>query len=318
MHNIIKFKITIPIFKNNRIRLDKGLSLLLPEYSRSYLKKWILNNQIYIDNRLCNKPSTILKGKILIVHESIKLDRLEIPEKIPLDIIYEDKYLMIINKPSGLVVHPGAGNLTGTMLNAILFKLYDNIIIPRAGIVHRLDKDTTGLIIVAKTLNSYHELILQLKKRIVIREYKVLVEGQLNCNGTIRYPISRHTLKRTTMTINPHGKIAITHFKVLKLFKNFTYLKVRLETGRTHQIRVHMAYINHAIVGDPVYFNQRQKTLIKDIKDNIKVLNDFHRQALHAAKIRLVHPKTKKIMQWKINLPNDMQRLLNYLKKNNL
>lgn len=307
-----KIKIKVPFSGNSKIRLDKALSILLPIYSRSLLKKWILNNQVQVDNVVCNKPAKIIVGKNIVVYEKIDQNKNEIPEDIPLNIIYEDEYLLVINKPSGLVVHPGAGNLTGTMLNGLLFKLKDNVKIPRSGIVHRLDKDTTGLIVVAKTVFSYFKLVHQLKIRKIIREYKTIVHGILNTNGTLCYPIKRHPIKRTQMAVNNEGKSAITHYKILKRFREHTYLKIRLETGRTHQIRVHMSYINHSIVGDPIYSNLNCLQKCSSRNKHIRIDN-FHRQALHATMIRLVHPITNKLIEWKVSIPEDMKKLMQNL-----
>lgn len=315
MYNKINLK--IPFLEKINIRLDKALSILLPNHSRSYLKKCILNNEIYIDNVLCNKPSKMLRGKNITIYEKIECNDSEKPENIPLNIVYEDEHLLLINKPCGLVVHPGAGNLTGTMLNGLIFKLKNNVTIPRSGIVHRLDKNTTGLIIVAKTILSYLKLVQQLKNKEIIREYKTIVHGVVNTNGTLCAPIKRDSIKRTKMAVNNQGKLAITHYKILKKFKNYTYLRIRLETGRTHQIRVHMSYMNHSVVGDSLYYNYNNR--IKNVlKKKNNFIDNFSRQALHATFIRLIHPITNKLMEWEIDIPEDMKKLINYLENKNI
>ncbi|WP_343183324.1 RluA family pseudouridine synthase [Buchnera aphidicola (Neophyllaphis podocarpi)] len=236
-----------------------------------------------------------------------------IPQNINLDIIYEDKDIIVINKPYNLVVHPGAGNLNGTVLNALLYRDYKMINIPRVGIVHRLDKNTSGLMVIAKNIISYNILINYFKLHKVKRYYKSIVYGNVDSNIKINYPIARHKIYRTKMSINNRGKESITNCKVISYFKNFSFLFISLETGRTHQIRVHLSHINHPIVGDKLYINNRHKMIYKKNFLNKKI-NEFHRQALHAFMLELYHPITKKKMKWRISLPYDMISLIKLIK----
>ncbi|WP_232037625.1 23S rRNA pseudouridine(1911/1915/1917) synthase RluD [Buchnera aphidicola] len=300
------FKIKLFFLKRYKIRLDQALKILLPKYSRSLLKIWILNNRVFIDGVVVNKPNLFFKGDTLTIYP-IKETIPWTPEKIDLNIIYEDEHLLIINKPSGLVVHPGAGNLNGTLLNGLLYRIQENINIPRAGIIHRLDKNTTGLLVIAKNIDSYQYLIKELKYRRIIREYYALVRGNLLFDDKISKPIARHPVNRIKMTVNLLGKNAVTHYNIIKQFKKFTYLKIRLETGRTHQIRVHMAWINHPIIGDPIYLGKYSNKVF--VTDN-NVVKNFSRQALHASTIQLIHPLTNKLMKWNVPIPNDMQCLI--------
>ncbi|HXZ96976.1 MAG TPA: RluA family pseudouridine synthase, partial [Burkholderiales bacterium] len=224
-----------------------------------------------------------------------------LPEKIPLDIVYEDSALLVVNKPPGLVVHPGSGNWRGTLLNALLEHAPRLVQIPRAGIVHRLDKETSGLLVVAKTLESQASLVRQLQARTVKREYLALVHGKLKAGGKIEAPIGRHPSKRTKMAVVARGKHAVTHYQVIERFATCTLLRCLLETGRTHQIRVHLQSIGHPLVGDPVYSARNKKPA-------------FPRQALHALKLTLLHPETQKTVSWRAEAPNDFLQLLSALR----
>ncbi len=224
------------------------------------------------------------------------------PEDIALDIIHEDAALLVVNKPAGLVVHPGSGNRSGTLLNALLRHRPDLSRLPRAGIVHRLDKDTSGLLVVAKTLTAQTDLVRQLQARSVTREYLALVHGQVTRNGKVEAPIGRHPVARTRMAVVARGRHAVTHYEVIERFSDATLLRCRLETGRTHQIRVHMSAIGHPLVGDPAY-GRRRATLA------------FPRQALHAERLALRHPETRKAMSWRVAPPADLRRLILSLRK---
>ncbi|WP_343128455.1 RluA family pseudouridine synthase [Buchnera aphidicola (Kurisakia onigurumii)] len=241
-------------------------------------------------------------------------------QKIFFDIIYEDKYLLIINKPENLVMHHGHGNYTGTLLDILLEK-YDFLkYIPRSGIVHRLDKNTSGLLIIAKTLESYFILKKDLKNRKITREYEAIVHGLIFFDNTIIEKINRHPVHRIKMCVSKQGRNAITHYKVIKRLKFYTHIKVILETGRTHQIRVHMDYIHHPIVGDSLYKGSNgiyKKIISKNSKKYNFYFYDFHRQALHAKKISLLHPISKNKMKWEISLPKDLMNLIYNLKKIN-
>ena len=233
-------------------------------------------------------------------------------ENIPLDVVYEDADLLVINKPPGLVVHPGAGNREGTLLNALLHHLPSLAALPRAGIVHRLDKDTSGLLVVAKTEPARQHLIAQLAARTVEREYVALIGGVLITGGTVEAPIGRHRHDRTRMAVSSRGKQAVSHYRVLKKYRAHTLAQIKLESGRTHQIRVHMAHLHHPVVGDPVYGGRLR--LPKGCSESLaEQLRGFKRQALHAVKLSLVHPVTGKKMSWAASVPQDMGALMEIL-----
>ncbi|CAL4322507.1 Ribosomal large subunit pseudouridine synthase D [Buchnera aphidicola (Periphyllus testudinaceus)] len=315
MNNTVFLKKIISKKKFNKCRVDKVLSKLFPKYSRSNFKKSILKNYLYVNNSIVNSPNfKIKKGDFLNI--KLKIEKKCIfPEDIFLDIIYEDKYLLVINKPSSLVVHPGIKNFKGTLLNGLIYHFKNIKKLPRAGIIHRLDKDTTGLIIVAKTVSSYCLLKKMMKLRKIIRKYKALVLGKVLYGGFVNSPIQRNKNRRTCMTINCLGKKSVTHYKVKKKFKNSTFLKLRLETGRTHQIRVHMLSINHPIVGDKKYkCNLNNFFKLKKNNNSFKLIKNFNRQALHAYKIIFIHPITKKKIILKSKLPKDMNNLISNLK----
>ncbi|WAI11596.1 MAG: 23S rRNA pseudouridine(1911/1915/1917) synthase RluD [Buchnera aphidicola (Macrosiphum albifrons)] len=291
-------------------RLDLVLSKLFKEYSRSYLKNLIIMNRVLVNNNVLNQPDKkILGGEILTIYPFPKDVLFNIPENIFLNIIYEDNEILVINKPAGLVVHPGPGNEKGTILNALLYH-YKNIKnLPRAGIVHRLDKDTSGLMVIAKTVFSYNYLLSELKKRKITREYEAIVKGKMISGGTINQPIMRHLTKRTCMMVHHLGKKSVTHYKIINRFKLHTHIAIRLETGRTHQIRVHMLHIKHPLVGDPYYGGSNiQLNYIKDKK--INKIYQFSRQALHASHLAFHHPANNNLVSWTIPLPNDMQELI--------
>ncbi|NIG99276.1 MAG: RluA family pseudouridine synthase [Buchnera aphidicola (Periphyllus acericola)] len=314
MKNTIILNKIITTNNFNKIRLDKVLSILFSKYSRTVFKKSILNNNVYINNVLINSPRfKVKKGDFLKIKLIFETMDFFVPEKMYLDIIYEDKYLLVINKPSSLVVHPGFKNNNYTLLNGLLY--YNKIFfkLPRAGIIHRLDKDTTGLIIIAKKMSSYFLLIKMMKKRKIIRKYKAVVLGKIKNGGFINAPIIRNKKKRTCMVVNQLGKNSITHYKILKNFNYSTLLKLRLETGRTHQIRVHMFYIRHPIVGDLKYKINYNYFCGLEQSKSFKFIKIFPRQALHAYKLIFSHPIKKKKIFLKINLPKDMENLLSIL-----
>lgn len=294
-------------------RLDQAVASLFPDYSRSRLQAWIKEGRVTLNGEKARQRAKVGLGdrvELRPVHEDQVACH---PQDIPLDIVFEDEYLLVINKPAGLVVHPAAGNPDGTLQNGLLFHDASLVELPRAGIVHRLDKDTTGLMVVAKTQLAYQRLVAALAAREVKREYRALVIGRLNVGGTIDEPIGRHPAQRTRMAVNPLGKRAVTHYRVLEKFRSHTLLRVNLETGRTHQIRVHMAYIRHPIFGDPVYGGRLQLPAgaNEELKD---LMRSFGRQALHARRLGLVHPVTGKAMQWEAPLPLDMTELLEALR----
>lgn len=299
-------------------RLDQALSQLLPQYSRSRITHWIRAGRVeFLDTT--NKagistlePKTKVRGgeHVRVHPEPDPNETSAQAEDIALDIIYEDDALLVINKPVGLVVHPGSGNWSGTLLNALLAHAPQNAGIPRAGIVHRLDKDTSGLLVVAKTLEAQTSLVRQLQARTVKREYLALVRGRVAKNaGIVEGAIGRHPTQRTRMAIVSKGKPALTHYTVLKRFKDATLLQCRLETGRTHQIRVHMQSIGHPLVGDATYGSKNKNDVFALLK------NAFKRQALHAEKLTLVHPVSGKETSWQAQMPADMQTLLETLEE---
>lgn len=292
-------------------RLDAVLVKMFPDYSRSRLQQWIKAEKVRIDGKIPRARDKVIGGETLDVDvEPEMCDENVIAQDIPLDIIYEDEDILVVNKPVGLVVHPAAGHADGTLQNALLFhdeKLHE---VPRSGIVHRLDKDTSGLLVVAKNLKAHKLLVEQLQARTVKREYQAIVLGVLTSGRTIDMPIGRHGRDRKKMAVKLEGgKDAITHFRVLNRYRGHSRIKVNLETGRTHQIRVHMAYVKFPLVGDQTYGGRLQVPAGAgdELRDLLRV---YDRQALHARKLGLIHPATGKQMEWKAPLPDDMKHLI--------
>lgn len=294
-------------------RVDFAAAELFPQYSRSRLQAWIKSSALTVDGRSCKGKEKILGGEVLqLVAEPEEQGDWE-AEDIPLDIVYEDDQLIVINKPANLVVHPAAGNRTGTLLNALLFHCAELINVPRAGIVHRLDKDTTGLMVVAKTLQAHADLVAQLQERSVSREYEAVVQGVMTGGGRVEAAIGRHPRQRQKMAVLEFGgKEAITHYRVIERFSNHTHIRLKLETGRTHQIRVHMAHIGYSLVGDSTYAG-RFKIPKQASPELLETLRSFSRQALHAAQLGLIHPATGEYMEWQVDRPDDFQHLLDVL-----
>ncbi|WP_371195753.1 23S rRNA pseudouridine(1911/1915/1917) synthase RluD [Glaciecola sp. SC05] len=296
-------------------RLDQCIAQLFPEYSRSKLKEWILADCVFADGDLVNTPRLKMRGgEVIQINAEQAVQVSDQPEIIALNIVYEDSDILVIDKPAGLVVHPGAGNQTGTLLNALLAHVPDIQHIPRAGIVHRLDKETTGLMVVAKTLAAQTHLVEQLQSRTMGREYEAVVMGNLIAGGSIDENIDRHATKRTLMAVRQSGKPAVTHYRVKRKYRAHTYLRLKLETGRTHQIRVHMAYIKHPLVGD-IQYGGRARLPKHASESFISILREFKRQALHAIQLTLTHPITLERLTWKAPLPDDFIELLNELDK---
>ena len=285
------------------LRLDQALARMLPQHSRSRLQNWIREGRVAVGGATVTEPRQKLwGGEDVGVDEAPDVHALSsAPEAIELDIVHEDDTLIVLDKPAGLVVHPGSGNWSGTLLNALLFHAPQLDKVPRAGIVHRLDKDTSGLLVVAKTLEAQTDLVRQLQARTVKRYYQALVRGALQQGGTVDAPIGRHPTQRTKMAVVKNGKPARTHYRVVERFIDCTLIECALETGRTHQIRVHMTSIGHPLVGDPVYGGGASR---------VPVGPTFHRQALHARRLGLIHPATGKPMLWKSALPDDMAELI--------
>ena len=293
------------------LRLDQALAKLLPEYSRSRLQEWITSQQVKLDGEFATTRQKVWGGeKLEVLPQSHPSEQPHLAEDIALDIVYEDDSLLVVNKPAGLVVHPGSGNWEGTMLNALLHHAPQLAEVPRAGIVHRLDKDTSGLLVVAKTIVAQTALVRQLEERSVKREYLALVYGELTRAGKVEAPIGRHPTQRVKMAVVESGKPAVTHYLIEKKFPSCTLLRCRLETGRTHQIRVHLAQIKHPLVGDSVYLKGPQKC-VPPLRE---LLSGFPRQALHATRLALVHPVSGEMMEWQAPLPEDMQQLLKRIK----
>ncbi|MGQ0442328.1 MAG: 23S rRNA pseudouridine(1911/1915/1917) synthase RluD [Methylophilaceae bacterium] len=292
-------------------RLDMALQQMLPEHSRSRLQAWIKAGLVTLDAATTTAKTKVWGGELvaIIPPENLQENAFK-PENIPLTIVFEDDALLIINKPAGLVVHPAAGNWSRTLLNALLYHLPQLVDIPRCGIVHRLDKDTSGLLVVAKTLEAQTSLVRQLQARTVKREYRAIVWGQMWRNGTVNQPIGRSSHNRTKMAVSNMGKPAVTHYEVLERFSVNTYLRCNLETGRTHQIRVHMQFLKAPLLGDPVYGIGNiipHKHMAHTLREAVA---NFNRQALHAIKLGLIHPKTNAAMEWQIELAGDMKALL--------
>ena len=287
-------------------RLDQTLAELFPEYSRSRLKTWIEAKQVKMNGEIADIPRAKVYGgeQIEISVEVEDENRFE-PQNIPLNIVYEDDDIIVIN--------PGAGNPDGTVLNALLYHYPPIAEVPRAGIVHRLDKDTTGLMVVAKTIPAQTKLVRDLQKRKITREYEAVASGIMTKGGTVDQPMARHATKRTLMAVHPMGKPAVTHYRIMENFRNYTRLRLRLETGRTHQIRVHMAHIAHPLLGDQTY-GGRPRPPKNASKAFTEVLRNFKRQALHAVMLRLAHPITGEMMEWYAPLPDDFVELLHALK----
>ncbi|BBI92966.1 putative 23S rRNA pseudouridine synthase [Serratia symbiotica str. Tucson] len=295
-------------------RLDQAMAELFPDYSRSRIKEWILDDRVQVNGKTANKPKEkVLGGEIVAIAAQIEEDPRWEPQDIALDVVYEDCDILVINKPRDRVVHPGAGNPDGTVLNALLHYYPKIADVPRAGIVHRLDKDTTGLMVVAKTVPAQTRLVEALQEREITREYEAVAIGTMTAGGTVDEPISRHSTKRTHMAVYPMGKPAVTHYRILEHFRAHTRLRLRLETGRTHQIRVHMSHINHPLVGDPLY-GGRPRSPKGASEAFISTLRGFDRQALHATMLRLYHPISGIQMEWHAPLPQDMVDLITVLK----
>jgi 23S rRNA pseudouridine1911/1915/1917 synthase len=281
-------------------RLDQALARLLPQYSRNRLQGWIKAGQLRVDGVVETESKTKLHGgECLILRTLPDQEHMAwAPEDIPLDIIFEDATILVVNKPAGLVAHPGSGNWSGTLMNALLHHDPGLREVPRAGIVHRLDKDTSGLLAVARTLTAQTALIRALQAREVKREYLAVALGNVARDGRVDAPVARHPVSRVKMAVVPGGKPALTHYQVLRRYLGATLLACRLDSGRTHQIRVHMAHLGHPLLGDPVYGRAAP------------ALPAFSRQALHAARLGLTHPVSGVYMTWEAPLPEDMQGLL--------
>ena len=294
------------------LRLDQALAKILPHWSRTRLQSWIVGGRVMLNGQVSTVKQKVWGNEHVQISPQDSIIRsMHSAEEIHLNILYEDDALILINKPAGLVTHPGNGNWCGTLLNALLHHAPHLANVPRAGIVHRLDKDTSGLLVVAKTAEAQTNLVRQLQLRTVKRDYLSLVVGEVERGNIIDAPIGRHPIHRTKMAVIEKGKIARTHYQVIENFIGCTLLKCSLETGRTHQIRVHMNFIGHPLVGDPTYGSKYQNT--KHIIG--QALINFPRQALHAQRLTLTHPQTQETLTWEADVPDDIHRLLQVLRK---
>lgn len=300
--------------KNTGQRLDQALAQLLPELSRSRIQQWIKSGELTLNDLPTSPKQKVYQGDRIDGNIAEPPPQRNKAQHIKLSIIFEDNELIIINKPAGLVVHPGAGNPDQTLLNALLYHCNDLQEIPRAGIVHRLDKDTSGLMVVAKTLEAQFDLVKQLQARTVKRHYQALVSGELISAGTVNAAIGRSSKDRLRMAVVPQGKEAITHYRILKRYQGFSLIECQLETGRTHQIRVHLTHLRHPLVGDPLYGGRAR--LPKGLDTSTReIILAFPRQALHAKKLAFLHPTTQKNLLFESDLPEDFETLLASLPK---
>lgn len=291
------------------IRLDQALARLFPEYSRSRLKSWLLKGDIEVDGENPRPRDTVAGGETVVVTVRAETREEGAAEPIDLDIVHEDEALIVINKPAGLVVHPGAGNPRGTLMNGLMHRFPELKALPRAGIVHRLDKDTSGLLLVARTLPAHTSLVRLLAARDISRRYEGVCTGVLTGGGTIDAPIRRHPVDRLKMSVQEGGRPAITHYRVVRRYAAHTHVRINLETGRTHQIRVHFAWRRHPLVGDPVYGGRL--ALPKGASDGlIALLRRQRRQALCATGLALAHPLTGKPLELTASPAHDFQDLL--------
>ncbi len=296
-------------------RLDVVLAELFPEYSRSRLKIWIQQGQVLVNGKTARPKNKVSGDETLQLSvQTIESETVCEAEDIPLNIVYQDEAIIVINKPADFVVHPAAGHYSGTMQNALLHFDESLAAIPRAGIVHRLDKDTTGLMVVARNLTSHKYLVEQIQQHEVIREYQAVVHGVMTGGGLVNQPIGRHPRDRIKMAVRENGREAITHYRLLERFREHSHIKVQLETGRTHQIRVHMSYLRHPIVGDPVYAG-RQRIPAGAQQDLVDYIQGFKRQALHAWKLSFIHPEHGNEVSFEAPLAEDIQQLIRLLQK---
>ena len=294
------------------LRLDQALPALFGDFSRSRLQQWVREGRVRVDGAVRRGRDKVLGGEHVELDAVLERRDAVAAQDLPLDIVYRDDALLVIDKPAGLVVHPAAGNWAGTLQNALLHLDPALAVLPRSGIVHRLDKDTSGLLVVARTPAAHKALVDALKARAVKREYRAVVNGVLAATGVVDAPVGRHPTVRTRMAVIASGKPAVTRFRVLERFRAHSHLQVNLETGRTHQIRVHMAHVGHPLVGDPVY-GGRLRLPAGCTPTLAEALRGFRRQALHAHRLGLPHPETGEWVEWESPLPDDLGRLLDVL-----
>ena len=313
MSNAIRHSLTIPLQSAGQ-RLDQVLANLLSEYSRTRIKDWIETGQILVNGGHLRPKDKVLGGERVEVSATLEPAVAVAPQSIALDIVHKDKHVLVLNKPAGLVVHPGAGNAAGTLQNALLHFDPELVNLPRGGIVHRLDKDTSGLLVIARTLEAHTALVRALEVHDVEREYEAVCVGVMTAGGTVDAPIGRHPVDRLRQAIRSDGRESTTHYRVIHRYRGHTHVRVQLETGRTHQIRVHMAHIKYPLVGDRVYGGRL--LLPKGASPElIEQIRGFKRQALHAARLVFEHPVSGKPIECTTELPEDMRTLLDVMAK---
>jgi 23S rRNA pseudouridine1911/1915/1917 synthase len=291
------------------MRLDQALAELFPEHSRSRLQEWIRTGRVMLDAKPPRAKDKVRGGEQVDIEPVMEERAPWQPQAMALDVVYEDQVLIVVNKPAGLVTHPAPGNPGQTLVNALLHRYPELAQVPRAGVVHRLDKDTSGLLAIARTPVAHTALVAQLQARAFLREYEAVVTGVMVAGGKVEAALGRHPVERKRIAVRDQGRAAVTHYRVVRRFRAHSHLRLRLETGRTHQIRVHMAHIRHPLVGDPVY-GGRLRLPPGASETLIAVLRAFKRQALHAARLGLTHPVSGEMLEWQSPLPDDMAQLL--------
>ncbi len=295
-------------------RLDRVAVRLFSDYSRARLQEWIRQGQLTLNGKPARSKDKVFANDKLQLDADLQIEGDWQAEEIPLDVVFEDESLLVINKGPGFVVHPAPGHAQGTVVNAVLHHCPELQHLPRAGIVHRLDKDTTGIMVIAKSLQAHQSLVSQLQSRQMGREYEAIVQGEMTGGGKVNEPIGRDPKNRQKMAVVSSGKPAVTHYRLISRLSGFTHVRLKLETGRTHQIRVHMAHIRHPLIGDVTYAGRPR--LSKGLTGQAReAVNQFPRQALHAKKLTLEHPVTGQQMSWEIDLPADMCELMNNLRE---
>lgn len=297
------------------LRLDQALARALPQYSRSRIQAWIEAGAVSVGGEPLRAKDKVLGGERVLVEAALDIETDAAPETMPLAIVHEDRGVLVVNKPAGLVVHPGAGNREHTLQNGLLAHDPALAHVPRAGIVHRLDKDTSGLMVVARTLEAHAALVAALAAREISREYLALCVGVMSGGGTIDEPIGRHRTLRTRMAVRADGRESVTHYRIEERYRAHTLVRVSLETGRTHQIRVHLTHVGYPIVGDPVYGNRRRALPAGASPEASAALQGFTRQALHATKLAFDHPSSGAALAFEAAPPPDMRELMAVLRR---
>lgn len=308
----IQHQATIPDDCSGK-RLDQVAAQLFPDYSRARLQDWIKSGALTVNGKSGIGKEKVIGGEHLVLNAELHADERLTPQEIALDIVHEDDSLLVINKPAGMVVHPAIGNRDGTLINALVHHAPSLAELPRAGLVHRIDKDTTGLLVVAKTLEAHTDLVGQLQAKTMKREYEAIVQGVMTGGGKVDAPLGRHPTHRTRRAVVSSGKEAVTHYRVVARYRAHTHIRLALETGRTHQIRVHMEHIRYPLLGDPEY-GGRLRLPKASTPEFVAALQSFKRQALHAQRLALHHPETGDWMAWEVPLPDDFVQVLEAIK----